>query len=53
MWMLVAQREDFIIGAGVVGSYIVAQLLKDKASGFVKDVVALTRKVCKFMQNSD
>ena len=53
MWMLVAQREDLIVGAGVVVSYIVAQLLKDKASGFVKDVVALTRKVCEFIQHSD
>ena len=34
MWMLVTQREDFIVGVGVVGRYIVAQHLKDKASGW-------------------
>jgi uncharacterized protein YbjT (DUF2867 family) len=40
-----------IVGAGVIGSYIVAQLLKDKASGIVKDVVVLTRQVCEFIQH--
>jgi hypothetical protein len=42
-----------IVGAGVIGSYIVAQLLKDKASGIVKDVVVLTRQVCEFILDLD
>jgi ketopantoate reductase len=42
-----------IVGAGVIGSYIVAQLLKDKDSGIVKDVVVLTRQVCEFIQHLD
>jgi ketopantoate reductase len=42
-----------IVGAGVIGSYIVAQLLKDKASGIVKDVVVLTRQVCESIQHLD
>lgn len=33
-----------VVGAGVIGSYIVTQLLKDKASGITKDVVVLTRQ---------
>ncbi len=34
-----------VIGAGVIGSYIVAQLLNDKAAGIVKEVVIITRRV--------
>jgi uncharacterized protein YbjT (DUF2867 family) len=33
-----------IVGAGVIGSYIVSQLLRDRTSGVVKDVVVLTRQ---------
>jgi uncharacterized protein YbjT (DUF2867 family) len=34
-----------IAGAGNIGSYIVQQLLKDKASGIIKEVVVLSRQV--------
>jgi pyrroline-5-carboxylate reductase len=34
-----------IVGAGTLGNLIVQQLLKDKASGIVKEVVVLTRQV--------
>ena len=34
-----------VIGAGGIGSFIVQQLLKDKAAGTVKDVVVLSRQV--------
>jgi ketopantoate reductase len=42
-----------IVGAGVIGSYIVSQLLRDRTSGVVKDVVVLTRQVCEFIQHLD
>lgn len=35
-----------IIGAGVTGSFIVHQFLKDKAAGTINEVVVLTRQVC-------
>ena len=34
-----------VIGAGGIGSYIVQQLLKEKAAGIVKEVVVLSRQV--------
>ena len=34
-----------VAGAGTVGTFIVQQLLKDKAAGTVKEVVVLTRQV--------
>ena len=34
-----------VVGAGTLGNYIVQQLLKDKATGVVKEVVVLTRQV--------
>lgn len=34
-----------VIGAGVIGSYIIAQLLEDKAAGIVEDVIVLSRQV--------
>jgi pyrroline-5-carboxylate reductase len=34
-----------VVGAGSIGSYIIQQLLKDKAAGIVKEVVVLTRQV--------
>ena len=34
-----------VIGAGNFGNFIIQQLLKDKASGTVKEVVILTRQV--------
>lgn len=34
-----------VIGAGNFGSFIIQQLLKDKAAGTVKKVVVLTRQV--------
>ena len=34
-----------VIGAGGIGSFIVQQLLKDKAAGIVKEVVVLSRQV--------
>jgi len=33
-----------VVGAGTLGTYIVQQLLKDKAAGIVKEVVVLTRQ---------
>src|SRR6266404_566475 len=35
-----------IVGAGVLGSFTVRQLLKDKAVGTINEVVVLTRQVC-------
>jgi len=34
-----------VVGAGNIGSYIVRQLLKDKAAGIIKEVVVLSRQV--------
>ncbi len=34
-----------VVGAGSIGSYIIQQLIKDKAVGIVKEVVVLTRQV--------
>ena len=34
-----------VAGAGAIGSFIVEQLLKDKAAGTVKEVIVLTRQV--------
>ena len=34
-----------VVGAGSIGSYIIQQLLKDKAAGIVKEVLVLTRQV--------
>jgi hypothetical protein len=34
-----------VAGAGKIGSYIVQQLLKDKAAGTIKEVVVLSRQV--------
>jgi len=34
-----------VVGAGTLGNYIVQQLLKEKAAGFVTEVVVLTRQV--------
>jgi saccharopine dehydrogenase-like NADP-dependent oxidoreductase len=34
-----------VIGAGIIGNYIVQQLLKDKAAEIVNEVVVLTRQV--------
>ena len=37
---------NFVVaGAGNIGSYIVQQLLKDKAAGIIKEVVVLSRQV--------
>jgi saccharopine dehydrogenase-like NADP-dependent oxidoreductase len=35
-----------VVGAGSIGNYIIQQLLKDKASGTIKEVIVLTRQVC-------
>jgi hypothetical protein len=42
-----------IVGVGVIGSYVVAQLLKEKASRIIEDVVVLTHQVCEFIQHLD
>jgi saccharopine dehydrogenase-like NADP-dependent oxidoreductase len=34
-----------VVGAGRIGSFIIRQLLTDKAAGTVNDVVVLTREV--------
>ena len=34
-----------VAGAGAIGSYIVQQLLKDKAAGIIEEVVVLSRRV--------
>ena len=34
-----------VAGTGNIGSYIVQQLLKDKASGIINEVVVLSRQV--------
>ena len=34
-----------VVGAGSIGSYIIQQLLKEKAAGIVKEVIVLTRQV--------
>jgi hypothetical protein len=34
-----------VVGAGITGSFVVRQLLKDKAVGTVNEVVVLTRQV--------
>lgn len=34
-----------IVGAGITGSFIVRQFLKDKAAGTINEVVVLTRQV--------
>ena len=34
-----------VVGAGNIGTFIIQQLLKDKAAGTVKEVVILTRQV--------
>ena len=34
-----------VAGAGNIGTYIVQQLLKDKAAGIIKEVVVLSREV--------
>jgi pyrroline-5-carboxylate reductase len=33
-----------VVGAGVIGSFIIRQLLTDKATGTVDNVVVLTRR---------
>jgi uncharacterized protein YbjT (DUF2867 family) len=40
-----------VIGAGNFGTFIIQQLLKDKAAGTVKEVVVLTRQV-RYLTNS-
>jgi len=42
-----------VAGAGAIGSFIVEQLLKDKAAGTVKEVIVLTRQVKYQSINSD
>ncbi|KAI0250539.1 NAD-P-binding protein [Lactifluus subvellereus] len=42
-----------VVGAGVTGSFIVRQLLKDKAAGIVNEVVVLTRKGSKTTVDGD
>jgi len=38
--------KNFVVaGAGTIGSYIVQQLLKDKAAGIINEVVVLSREV--------
>ena len=38
-----------VVGAGTFGTFIVQQLLKDKAAGSIKEVIVLTRQVnCPF-----
>ena len=37
-----------VVGAGTLGSFIIKQLLKDKASGTVKEVIVLTRQVKRY-----
>ncbi len=34
-----------VVGAGTLGTYIVQQLLNDKAAGIIQEVVVLTRQV--------
>ena len=34
-----------VAGAGNIGSYIVQQLLKDKAAGIIKEIFVLSRQV--------
>ena len=34
-----------VVGVGSIGRYIIQQLLKDKASGIIKEVIVLTRQV--------
>ena len=34
-----------VVGAGSIGSYIIQELLKDKAAGIVKEVIVLSRQV--------
>jgi saccharopine dehydrogenase-like NADP-dependent oxidoreductase len=34
-----------VAGAGNIGSYIVQELLKDKATGIIKEVIVLSRQV--------
>ena len=34
-----------VAGAGNIGTYIVQQLLKDKAAGIIKEVIVLSREV--------
>ena len=34
-----------IVGAGIFGSFVVRQFLKDKAAGTVNEVIVLTRQV--------
>jgi hypothetical protein len=44
--LMSAKYTNFaIVGAGTLGSFIVQQLLRDKAAGIVKQVVVLTRQV--------
>ncbi len=33
-----------VVGAGTIGSFIIRQLLADKAAGAINDVVVLTRQ---------
>ena len=40
-----------VVGAGSIGSYIIEQLLKEKAAGILKEVVVLTRQVCYLSNN--
>jgi hypothetical protein len=39
-----------VAGAGAIGSYIVQQLLNDKAAGIINEVVVLSRQV-KYLSN--
>jgi hypothetical protein len=34
-----------IVGAGIIGSFVVRQFLKEKAAGTINEVVVLTRQV--------
>ncbi|KAN0124406.1 hypothetical protein V8E52_002055 [Russula decolorans] len=42
-----------VVGAGSIGSYIIQQLLKDKAAGIVKEVIVLTRQGSKTTVQGD
>jgi len=42
-----------VVGAGSIGSYIIQQLLKDKAAGIVREVVVLTRQGSKTTVQGD
>ncbi|KAF8490924.1 NAD-P-binding protein [Russula emetica] len=42
-----------VVGAGAIGSYIVQQLLKDKAAGIIKEVIVLSRQGSKNIIQGD